>query len=217
MTTTIGEGLSQARERQRFEHLVLGRPRPTGEGLKKPKGMPKSEWKIRKDELRREATALMPGIEDQVQLHEQWGGAVATPQTLAAADRRRRRAGSMARLYESKAIDAEQLAAAQEIAEAYEAIGAAVSVRSAMANLSRVDCGFRPDPDAAMALTTLRELTYGRWRSSVEGPVMMVLDIVVDDVGLSAAARAYRMSDRRARAILVGALNLWLKLSRRRR
>ena len=99
-------------ERQRFEHLVLERPRPLPEIGPKPQGMSKAEWRVMKADLRARGAELLPGIEERVQLQEIHGGKKGTVETIAQLEERQRRPGSIARLYASRAIDIEQLAAA---------------------------------------------------------------------------------------------------------
>jgi hypothetical protein len=192
-------------ERQRVEHLVLERPRP------RPTKVPRRRRGGRRSAAS-EPMALMPGIEERVALRERWSHkAQGTPETHEHVDTVVRRAGSLARLYATGTIDADQLAAAQEIVETYEAIAAAVSVRSSFTG-QRVDAGFRPELAGVEAGgRALRELTYDRWRGAIELPAM-VLTMVVDDIGLTIAARRWRVSDRRARAVLVDALEGWVRL-----
>lgn len=201
------------RERQRFEHLVLGHPRPRGEPERSA-----GKRRKRKPTKPVPVIVLAPGIEERVALRERWSHKQqGTPETHEFADRIRRRAGSLARLHATGTINADQLAAAQMIGETWEAIAAAVSVRTASIE-TRVDCGFRPGlASAELAGGVWLELIYDRWRGELGSAANIVLVIVVDDVALTVAARRYRMSDRRARALLVDALNLWISLIRRPR
>lgn len=206
---------SAERERQRFQHLVLEKPRPKPAAGVRPKGMAKSEWKARRHELQQASTRLLPGIEEHVQLRERWAFDKGTPQTLERADRAGKRAGSLARLHGSGTITSEQLIAALDIAETYEAICNQVGIKSSFA-FDRVDCSFRPElAGDVLSAGAVRELRYDEWRRSVER-FGLVVDIIVADVGLTIAARAHRVSDRRARALLVDALNLWIVLRGRR-
>lgn len=191
------------RERQRVAHLVLCEPRP------RPAKQPSRKTR-RKGAAAPAPVVLAPGIEDRVALRERWSHKTnGTPETHEHADRIRRRAGSLARLHGSGTINADQLAAAQEIAETYEAIGAAVGVKSSFAG-QRVDSSFRPElADGIAGARVARELAYDRWRASVDGPIGAVLAMIVADRGLTLVAREYRMSDRRARQLLVASLDLW--------
>lgn len=185
------------RERQRVAHLVLGRPRP------KP-----SRNRVRKGKVA-PIVRLAPGIEEQVQLREAYSHkAQGTPQTHAHAEAAARRVGSLARLVESGAIDAHQLAAAQQIAEAFEATVADVSVR--IANYEVRGTGGGPLAASAEPIAAvIRDRAYSDWRVAVGAHVQMLLAIIVDDMALTTAARRWRMSNRRARGVLVTALDRW--------
>ncbi|MBB4152918.1 hypothetical protein GGQ80_000806 [Sphingomonas jinjuensis] len=207
---------SVERERQRFHHLVLEQPRPKPSACTRPRGISKSEWKARRHELQLASTRLLPGIEEQVQLREEWGGGRGTAQTVYHADRARKRAGSLARLHASGTVTSEQLIAALDIAETYEAICNHVGIKSSFA-FDRVDCSFRPElAGDVLSAGAIRELRYDEWRRSVER-FALVVDIIVADVGLTIAARSHRVSDRRARVLLVDALELWILLRGRPR
>ncbi len=118
------------------------------------------------------------------------------------------RQGALARLYQSGAIDVHQLGAAQEIAAVAETIGAGLGVR--MVSLeTRVDGGRRGPDQFWESLGRVRaEWAYGRWRAQLPKPGL-VLAMVVDDVGIAAAARFFGMRKVRARAHLIAALELW--------
>lgn len=129
-----------------------------------------------------------------------------TPETLAHA--RRQRQGSIARLWESGAIDAEQLAAAARIAAVHERIGADVSVRTASLE-TRIDGGRRGDAAFFEALGAVRdEIAYSRWRTAIGGAAALVLAVIAGE-SLTATARAYRIGHRRAVKLLGDALDAW--------
>ncbi|KQN77865.1 hypothetical protein [Sphingomonas sp. Leaf62] len=185
------------RERQRFEHLVLGRPRP------KP-----GRNKARKGKVP-PVVRLAPGIEEIVQLREDYSHkAQGTPETHHHHAVASRRVGSLARLVASGAIDAHQLAAAQDIAAAYEATVADVAVRIASYEVRGTGGG----PLAASAepiAAVIRERAYDSWRKAVGVHGQMLLAIIVDDMALTTAAQRWRMSNRRARGVLTTALDRW--------
>lgn len=192
------------RERQRFHHLVLGRPRPKQGQAPAPRKRCK-----RRIGKAAEPVLLLPGIEERVQLRERWQHKQAgTPETHEHADHMARRPGSIARLFASGAIDREQLAAAEAIAEAHRAITADVRVRTASLE-TRVDGGEHGRHAAELFGRVRAELTYDRWRALVGGPVDLLLSVIVYDVGLTIAARRYRTSMPRARRLLGDALDLW--------
>lgn len=203
---------SSARERQRVEHLVLGRPRPKAGDIRisKPRGMPKGEWKVRRAALITAATKLQPGIEAQVVLHEQWGGSQGTPETRRHAAGAGMREGSLARLHRSGAIDAAQLAAAEEIAGMHAAIAADVNVRTASLE-TRIDAGRRGGGAAFETFAQIRrERAYTDWRQALGGDAALVLAMVVEDLGVTIAAARYGTHVRRAKRRLISALDLWI-------
>ncbi len=142
------------RERQRFAHLVVGspRPKPGRNRARKGKVVP--------------VVRLADGIEEAVQLRERWSQkANGTAQTHEHAAAEARREGALARLVATGALDLHQLAAAQEIAAAHEAITADVAVRTAKYEPRGTGGG----PDAASAervAAVLREAAYSRWRAT---------------------------------------------------
>jgi hypothetical protein len=182
------------RERQRFDHLVLGRPRPSAARTRK---------------LRKRPVALAPGIEERVLLRERWShkaeGTAETHEHVAAAQRR---PGSLARLHASGAIDDDQLAAAEGILDAWRGVVAGVAVRTASLE-ARVDGGGHGRAEGEMLGRVHADLAYGRWRQAIGGDAAAVLDVVVHDQGLTIVARRYRMSMGRARRMLAAALDAW--------
>lgn len=138
-----------------------------------------------------------------------------TPETHDHADRIRRNQGSLARLYETGSIDREQLAAAVEIAQVAERIGADVAVRTASLE-TRVDQTRAGDGSFHERLSQVRhEVAYTRWRSEARGPIAAVLDMLVGEpVGFTVIAKRYRMHNRKAKRLLIDALDLWPRILR---
>lgn len=134
-----------------------------------------------------------------------------TPETHERAARRNQ--GALVRLYQSGAIDAEQLAAAVEIAQVVERIGADVSVKTASLE-TRVDVTRMGDGSFYERLGQVRrEIAYTRWRSEVAGPIAAVLDMIAGEpVGFTVVAARYRMHHRRARRLLIDSLDLWPRI-----
>lgn len=118
--------------------------------------------------------------------------------------------GALRRLYMSGAIDGEQLNAAVEIATVSERIGADVAVRTASLE-TRIDAGRQGEGRHLESISRVRhEVAYTRWRGLVRGPLGAVLDMIVGEpVGYTVAARRYRISAKRAKALLIEALDLW--------
>lgn len=197
------------RERQRFEYLVLAKARRE---TKQTRGSGRRAK--RKPMTSVKSVTLLPGIEEIVAQRERWSHkANGTPQTHEHAHAARTREGSLARLYNTGAIDAHQLGAAIDIASVAERIGADVAVRTASLE-TRIDSGRRGDGKFYEALNQVRrEVAYSRWRSQVRGPIGAVLDMIVGDaVGFTIVARRYRMHNRRAKQLLIDALDLWPKI-----
>lgn len=195
-------------EQQRVTHLVLGQARPAPPVLKKPKGMMKGAWKTERRRLLDAGAQLEPGIEEQVALREEWRGIEGTPQTLRHVQAQNSRPGALARLVSTGALDTHQLAAAEEIALAYARTVADVSVRTA--NYERgLSGGRRKDAAGESIAAAYLDLAYTQWRAAVAPHAAMLLAIIVDDVAVTIAAQRYRMSARRARGILILALDRW--------
>lgn len=210
MNTLIfdGERMDAARqhEQQRFDHLVLGLPRPLPEIGRKPQGMSKAEWKVSKAVLRAHGAQLLPGIEERVQLAEAHGGRQGTPETIAQLEERQRRPGAIARLYASSAIDADQLAAADKIATTYRAVTADAPLRTA--SWETRTGGGGGNADLPLLAGVLGEYALEWWLRSIQQPDAM-LAIVARDVGLTIAANYYGLGVPRARRLVGEALTKW--------
>lgn len=181
-------------EQERIEHLVLGRARPPARSA----GRGRAKRKVR--------VVLSTGVEEAVQLRERWSHKQGTPETLEHASRRQQ--GAMARLYQSGAIDAEQLGAAAEIAAIAERIGADVAVSTASLE-ARVDVTRMGNGAFFEALGRVRrEIAYTRWRAALPRPAP-VLDMIARDESMTIVATRYRMHNRRARKLLLDALDAW--------
>jgi len=200
--------LSTDREAQRVEHLVLGRPRPTPTIGPKPKGMSKQEWRAAKSAIRSRGSELLPGIEERVQLAETFGGRQGTPETIASLEHRQRSPGAVARLYASKALDADQLAAADKIATTYRAVTADAPFRTASWETRTGGGVGGGDIDIALLGATLGEYALYWWLGSIRQPDAIVA-IVVHDMALTAAADRYALSVPRLRKLLGEALTTW--------
>lgn len=134
-----------------------------------------------------------------------------TPETHEQASRCNQ--GALARLYQSGAIDAEQLAAAFEIATVAERIGADVAVKTASLE-TRIDMTRLGDGTFYEKLAQVRrEIAYTRWRSEVRGPIAPILDMLVGEpIGFTVVAKRYGMHNRRAKQLLIDALDLWPRI-----
>ena len=186
------------RERQRVAHLVLGVPRPRAKASSK-----------RKKTKAARGVVLAPGIEERVQLRERWSHkAQGTPETHEHAQLVASREGCLARLHKTGAIDAHQLAAAEQISTAHERVVADVAVRTA--KLEPRGSGGGPNAASAEKIgAIILDRAYSEWREAVAPHAAMLLAIIIDDMSLTNAAVRWRMSKRRARAVLVVALDRW--------
>ncbi|MEA3042992.1 MAG: hypothetical protein QOH47_830 [Sphingomonadales bacterium] len=118
--------------------------------------------------------------------------------------------GALARLWKSGAIDADQLAASVQIREAAERIASDVKVRTASLE-TRIDGGRRGDFEERVAHVR-REIAYTRWRAALGGSAVAVIEMIVEDAGVTIVARRRRIGVVRAKRLLVEALNLWWKI-----
>lgn len=123
--------------------------------------------------------------------------------------------GALARLYASGGITADQLASAVEIATVAERIGADVAVKTASLE-TRIDSGRRGDGRFYEELARVQhEVAYTYWRESITGPVQAVLDMIVGDtIGFTVVAKRYNMHNRRAKRLLIEALDAWPRFLR---
>jgi len=149
-------------------------------------------------------------------IRKEWSHKVnGTPETHYRASHARQ--GSLARLYQSGAIDIEQLSASQEIAAVHERIGADVTVRTVSLE-TRVDTGRTAAQTFFEKLGAVRaEVAYTRWRAALPGPAAPILDMIAGDVAYTEAARRYSMHNRRAKRLLIQSLDLWPAMARQAR
>ena len=196
------------REKQRFDHLVCGLPRPAPVTGAKPAGLSRIEWKAVKADMRARGAQLLPGIEDRVALIELHGGSRGTPETIAKLHERQRRPGAIARLYQSHAIDADQLAAADKIAETYRAVTADAPLRTASWETRSGGGGGGEGAEFPLLQSVDGQFALEWWLRSIEQPAAM-LAIVACDVGLTVAAQRHALSVPRTRKLVAAALTKW--------
>lgn len=129
-----------------------------------------------------------------------------TPETHEKASRTQQ--GSLARMYQRGGINIEQLASAHMIASVAATIGRDMGLRTISLE-TRVDGGDGRSGVFYEALGAVRaEMAYSAWRRRLERPAV-VLDMIVGDDGLTRTASRYRMTPRRAKRMLIEALDLW--------
>ena len=129
-----------------------------------------------------------------------------TPETHHHASRAQQ--GAVARLYASGRLAIEEVSWAQEIRAVAERIGADVAICTASLE-TRVDVSRHGDAFFEALGAVRAEIAYSHWRAKLGGRAALPLDIIVGDLALTEAARRYRMSTRRAGAVLEDALRLW--------
>ncbi|MET0181092.1 MAG: hypothetical protein ABW194_11525 [Novosphingobium sp.] len=123
------------------------------------------------------------------------------------------RQGALARLYQSGALSADQLAWAGEIAAIAERIGGEAGVRTVSLE-TRVDGGGHGTGAFWETLGAVRrEVAYTRWRGAAAvlsphgaGPL---LALIVEDAGVTIVAQRYAMGPKRLRKLLADAIDLW--------
>jgi hypothetical protein len=190
-------------------------PRPRvrrGKRSAKPSATPAAQarkgWAKRHPEAAASERSLR---KDRAELLERYKRSPGTPETHGHAARHNQ--GALVRLYKNGVLDAEQLAAAVEIAEVVERIGRDVTVKTASLE-TRIDMTRMGDGSFYENLGHVwREMAYTRWRGEVAGPIAAVLDMIVGDpVGFTVVARRYRMHNRKAKQLLLDALTLWPRI-----
>ncbi len=188
---------SQAREADRVSRLVLGRPRPMP--TIDTTGLNRQERKAARHQVVRQH-------QQQLKEDRQFTGKEATPETLRAVANRTE--GSLARLFTSGDINADQLAAAEQIEAAHRRVVGDVAIGIASME-ARVDRSRYGDGSFYEALGAVQiEVAYTQWREQLAHPAV-VLDMIVHGLGFTVAARRNRMAHRRAKRLLLVALDLW--------
>jgi hypothetical protein len=133
-----------------------------------------------------------------------------TPETCARASVTRQ--GAVARLFEAGDIDAEQLGAAQSIAQTHARITGDVTINTSSFE-TRVDQSGRFGDVFYEKLGAVRaEVAYSGWRQALPHPAL-VLAVIVEDQGISIIAKRFGMRNARAKKILIDALDLWRSFS----
>lgn len=196
---------ARRRAQQRVDHLVLGQPRPVESVTtfsRRSKG--------RKRTVRAQVPAtLEPGIEEAVALRERFDHKVnATPETLAHAERHH--VDSLVQMERNGTINREQLEWAAEIANVHRSIESDVTIGNASLE-ARVDCSGSGKDVVGEGVRRVRlHMAYGDWRSALPLPKQLVLDMIVGDrVGYTVAAKRYGVGDRKAKRLLLEALDRW--------
>ncbi len=126
-----------------------------------------------------------------------------------------RQASSLRKLLDDGQITDAQFYAAEQIAFVAEMIERNVAVRCASLE-TRVDCAGSSRNALVERLGAARmEAVYTQWRTSIAMPRRMIIDMVLQDRGLFATARLYRVGWPRAKRLLGNALDRWDELMQR--
>lgn len=117
--------------------------------------------------------------------------------------------GALAQLHLNGTIDNNQLEWAAEIANVYRSIEADVSV--AVASLeARVDEGRRMTGAIEGVRRVRMHYAYTIWRDALPTPRQLTLDMIVGDaIGYSVAAKRYGVHNRKAKRLLLAAIDAW--------
>ncbi len=126
--------------------------------------------------------------------------------------KRNRMTNPMLALYERGSITEEQFEASVEIARVAEIIAQAVGMRSASLEARVDNSGSAKDLLIEHIGRVRLEATYSEWRQTLPMPRRMVIDLVTGSVSLTVSSRRYRMRKRKAKVILVDALDRWIGL-----
>ena len=191
------------RERERFEHLVLGKDRPK---VKVTAGKRQGRHKPRTIKV---PAPLEPGIEEAVSRRERWSHkAHGTPETWEHAEKTH--ADALIQLERNGTIDKEQAEWAAQIANVHRSIEADVAVSVASLE-ARVDQSRSSAHLAGESVRRVRlHLAYRYWRAALPVPKRLVLDMIVGDpIGYTVAARRYAVHKRKALRLLLAAINHW--------
>jgi hypothetical protein len=204
--------LAQARKReqQRIDHLVLGKPRPKPEpgSLTKPAGVSNRDWKVMRKRLLAEGARLEPGIEEALQLREAWSHKqFGTPETWEHAEKTH--TDCLVQLERNGSIDKEQLEWAAQIANVYRSLESDVAIKVASLE-ARVDQSRRATAAVEGVRRVRLHLAYGYWRDQLPDPKQMILDMIVGDpIGYTVAAKRYGVHNRKAKRLLIAAIDSW--------
>jgi len=194
---------AEKRARLRRDLNVFGK-RPEPVVPKRPEGMSKQEWKAEKAKIRK---APPP----EPTLHEKWSHVKsgATPETLEKAQHANHE-GTMRDLRARGAIDAEQEEWAAEIANVYRSIesGVTIGIASLEARVDNSSSGRAHERETSRRVRL--HLAYDDWRSRLPAPKALILDMLTgDQVGYTVAATRHHVGHRRAKRLLIEAIDLW--------
>lgn len=129
-----------------------------------------------------------------------------TPETHDHASRTHQ--GALAQLFMNGTITADQLEHSAQIANVHRSIASDVTVTVASLE-ARVDNQGRGVMPAEGIMRVRMHRAYTIWRERIWAPKQMVIDMIVSEVGYTVAARSYGVHNRKARRLLLQAIDLW--------
>ena len=195
---------ARKRAQQRVDHLVFETPRPAA---RKVKGRKKGRRRVGSSSRMVE---LPDGIEQAVALREAWSHKQGTPETHAHFHRTLHHRHALTRMEERGEITSDQKAWGEAIGMVAEEIESDVAARISRYRMPVDQERSGIDP-AFEALQRVRlHIAYTIWREQLQQPKRLVLDMLVgEQMGYHAAARLHRVGWRRARRLLIEALDRW--------
>lgn len=146
---------------------------------------------------------------ERIAMEERWGRHnAATPQTRDHASRTQQ--GAIARLFEAGYLSSDELEWAHEIAMTAAIIERDVSIAGASWE-TRVDCnGSSKDKLLEGVGRVRREMAYSWWRQRISEPKAAILAMLTgQQEAYSTVAARHRMGKKRARKLLISAIDLW--------
>jgi hypothetical protein len=147
--------------------------------------------------------------DERRRVEEYWGtNGNATAQTREHAHRTQQ--GAIARMFEAGHINGDELEWAAEIAEVADLIMRDVSLASASWE-TRVDCNGTSKDKLLEGVRRVRlEMAYGWWRDRISEPKTAILAMLTGETeAYSTVAARHRMGKKRARKLLISAIDLW--------
>lgn len=118
--------------------------------------------------------------------------------------------GPLSRLCQDGYIDADQLQWACEIAAIAESIQRDVSVKCSSYEMKVDQTGSPNSVLAEGVMRVRREMAYSWWRDRIPHPRRAILDMLIGEMkSYSQIAAQWRMGKRRARKLLISAIDLW--------
>lgn len=167
-----------------------------------------SAWAKRHPAMARQQRDLR---KQQASIRENWKHKnEGTPETHAAHKRAAHHGRALVKMEERGEITSDQHAWAVEISMVAEGIEADVGVRAGSYEMRVDNQSSSRDRVQEGIVRVRRHIAYTRWREQLPSPKRLVLDMIVGDpMSYNAAARLHHVGWRKARRLLVDALDRW--------